>query len=389
MKLIHLADLHLGRRLHEFPLLEDQRIMLESVSALCRRERADALIIAGDVFDRAIPSVEAIRLFDDFLVGLAKTGTAVLAVAGNHDSGERLAFGRTFFSTHDIHIAGVFDGKVNRVVLSDDEGPVTFHLLPFIRPADVRRHFPEKEPGTATEAVRTALSTIERGEGRQVLITHQFVTCRGEDPLRSDSEVLQIGLADEVDASLFHGFDYVALGHLHRFQRVGPGPLYYAGSPLPYSFSEAGQAKGALLVDLGGGQEVQIRQLPLDQLRDMRRIRGSLEDLIDRGREQERLDDPARFDYLEVTLTDPGAVADPMKRLRQVYPHVMRLLFDRGSEDGNQDALISQEDFRTRDLASLFSDFFFMQTGRPLTGEQSALVRDLADRADRPEEAGL
>lgn len=388
MRFIHMADLHLGKRVHGFPLIDDQRVMLDSVVALCRDENVQALLVAGDVFDKAIPSLEAIRLFEDFLVELSRTGISILLVAGNHDSGDRLAFGNRFFASHGIHVAGSFSGKLDKLVMEDEQGPVSFHLMPFIRPGEVRRYFPDRELRSAADGVAAVLSTADRGPGRHVLVAHQFVTARGQAPLRSDSEILQVGLADEIDASIFSGYDYVALGHLHGCQQVGRGPLHYAGSPLAYSFSEAGQTKGALLVDLPSGGDPWIRQRPLARLHAMRRLRGSLEELLALGREAERKNDPARFDYLELTLTDQGAVADPMNRLKTVYPHVMRLLFDRNSGDQEEDTLIDGDDFRSMSLAQLFGEFFSFQTGRPLTDYQRRLVEQVAAKTESGREAG-
>ncbi len=388
MRFIHMADLHLGKRVHSFSLIEDQGIMLESVIGLCRKEEPDALLISGDVFDKAVPSIEAIRLFETFLVDLSRTGTRLLIVAGNHDSGDRLSFGNTFFASHGIHVAGTFMGKLEKLVMTDQEGPVTFHLMPFIRLGDIRRFFPDRELNSTADGVAAVLSTAGRGPGRHVLLAHQFVRARDHEPLRSDSEILQVGLADEIDAAVFAGFDYVALGHLHRRQQIGPGPLHYAGSPLAYSFSEAGQTKGALLVDLPLNGEPVIRQLPLAQRHAMRRLRGPIGELIADGRELEQRNDPARLDYLEITLTDEGAVADPMNRLKTVYPHVMRLLFDRDGLDEPKDALIGRDDFRSMSLAQLFAEFYRTQIGRPLTAGQKQLVEEVAAKAEAVAEAG-
>lgn len=387
MKFIHLADLHLGKRVHEISLIRDQEVMLQSIRDLCAKEKPEALLIAGDVFDKAIPSLEAVRLLETFLEDLSRTGLTVFLVAGNHDSGERLAFGSAFFSSHGIHVAGVYQGRVERFVLQDSRGPVTFHLLPFIRLSDVRKFFPDRELDSVEAGVAAVLSSIERGPGRHVLVAHQFVTARGLEPLRADSEILQVGLADEIDASVFAGFDYVALGHLHRRQQVGSGPVHYAGSPLAYSFSEAGQVKGALLVDLPQEGEARVSQLPLTPLHSMRRVRGKIEELIGQGHELEEQGDPATLDYLEVTLTDEGAVTDPMNRLKTVYPNIMRLLFDRGLEEIGEDALIDQDSFQTMDLADLFSRFFQEQVGRPLTESQLTVVQELAAKTGEIGEA--
>ncbi|HZK41841.1 MAG TPA: exonuclease SbcCD subunit D [Clostridia bacterium] len=382
MRFIHVADLHLGKRVHEYSMIEDQRIMLASLLDLCREERPDALLMAGDIYDKSIPSLEAMRLLEDFLLELSALDLQVMIIAGNHDSGERLAFGGPFFKAHKLHLAGVFSGRLDRVDLMGREGPVSFHLLPFVRPADVRPYFPDQEISSVSQAVSAALSTMEPGPGRQVLMAHQFVTCRGQTPLRSDSEVLQIGSLDQMDASVFQAFDYVALGHLHRMQQLGQGPLYYSGSPLAYSFSEIGQTKGALLVDLAGDGRATVRQVPLKARHAMRRIQGKLDVLLEEGRQLEVREDPARLDYLEIILTDQEPVTDPMNRLKSLYPQLMRLRFERDFlEDDRQDAMLDGEDLRSMSLLDLFSDFFLSQTGRPLTDRQRAIVKEAADRA--------
>ncbi|NLA95259.1 MAG: exonuclease SbcCD subunit D [Clostridiaceae bacterium] len=388
MRFIHMADLHLPNRVHSFSLTDDQRVMRDSAIKFCRKEKPAVLLISGDVFDKAIPSIEAIRLFESFLVDLSRIGTSMLIVAGNHGSGDLLAFGNTFFAYHGIHVAGTFSGKLEKLVMTDEEGPVTFHLMPFIRLGDVRRFFPAKELNSTADGVAAVLSTADRGPGRHILVAHQFVRARDHEPLRSDSEILQVGLADEIDASIFAGFDYVALGHLHGRQQIGPGPLHYAGSPMAYSFSETGQTKGALLVDLPLNVDPDIRQLPLAKLHSMRRLRGPIGELITRGRELEQKNDPARLDYLEITLTDESAVADPMNRLKTVYPHVMRLLFDRDRGDDSTDTLVSRDDFRSMSLAQLFAEFYLSQTGRPLTADQRQLVEEVAVKAESSAEAG-
>lgn len=384
MRFIHVSDLHLGKRVHEFPMMEDQIFVLGSIVDLCVRERPHAIIIAGDVYDKAIPSVEAIDLFERFLVRLSDMCVPILMIAGNHDSGERLSFGSSFLQKHDIHIAGVFNGTVPAVEVAGDDGErVTFHLLPFMRAGHVRRFFPDRDIRTVEEAVEAALTRVTRGRGRQVLVAHQFVVARGSELIRSDSETLQVGTADEIDVSLFSAFDYVALGHLHGKQRVGSGHVYYSGSPLPYSFSEVNHIKGALVVDMAENGPITVRQEPLERRRDMRRIRGTLSELLKQGAHLKRLDDDSRFDYLEVTLTDAGSIAEPMSRLRDVYPHVMRLLFHRERTDSpDSETLIAQSDLTKKSAIDLFAEFFERQLNRPLTGEQMRVVREVAERAE-------
>jgi exonuclease SbcD len=421
VKLIHLADLHLGKRAHEVSMMEDQRVMLDSAIDLCRRERPDVVIIAGDVYDKPIPSVEAINLFEAFLLALSALDVTVLIIAGNHDSGERLSFGDAFFRKEGIHIAGVFDGALDEVILSDEHGDVVFYLLPFIRPMHVRRFFPEEEILSTEDAVRCVLRSVGKSaststlgdavcvvdasikeiahstnEGasrrvfcsagknastRHVLVAHQFVTRSGAAVIRSDSETLQVGTTDQVDVSLFSAFDYVALGHLHGSQSLTEC-VWYAGSPLAYSFSEIGQEKGALVVEIGSDGSPVVRQESLAYLHAMRRIRGTLDELLSDGKALERRSDPSREDYLEVTLTDRGPVADPMNRLKVYYPNIMRLIFERvRDETDHRDALVDSDDLGKLDPAALFARFFELQTGRPLSELEQRIVADAAKSA--------
>ncbi len=392
MRFIHVSDLHLGKRVHEFSMVDDQQVMLDSIVELCRLEKPNAIVIAGDIYDKAIPSVEAIDLFENFLIQLSNLSIPILIVAGNHDSGERLSFGRSFLEKHNIHIAGVFDGSVPCVeVVCDEDGYKTnFHLMPFIRAGMVRRFFPDREIKTVEEAVEAALSTVIRKEGMNVIIAHQFVIAKGSNLLRSDSEMLQVGTADEINVDVFSGFDYVALGHLHGRQQVGTDHVYYSGSPLPYSFSEANHVKGALVVDLSPDKIVTIRQKPLARLRDMRRIRGTLSELLEQGEVMKRDEDKSRLDYLEVTLTDQGPVTDPMNRLREYYPYIMRLLFDRErSEEMAKGVLLSKADLTKKSAVDLFTDFFERQLGRKMSDEQLSVVRIVAQRAEEEAAGGI
>ncbi|NMB28939.1 MAG: exonuclease SbcCD subunit D [Clostridiaceae bacterium] len=384
MRFIHVSDLHLGKRVHEFPMAEDQAVVLDSIIDLCKRERPQAIVIAGDVYDKAIPSVEAMNLYERLLTHLLELSVPILMIAGNHDSGERLSHVSSLFTKHNIHIVGVFNGTVPSVeVRGDDGGWVTFHLLPFIRAGHVRRFFPEREIKTVEEAIEAALTRVTRGKGRQVLVAHQFVVARGFTPIRTESETLQVGTADEVDVSLFSAFDYVALGHLHGMQQVGIHNVYYSGSPLPYSFSEVNHVKGALIVDMMADGSVTVRQEPLKRRRNMRRISGTLSELLEQGVSLKSLGDNARLDYLEVTLTDSGPVIDPMSRLRDVYPNVMRLLFQRERGDSSEsETLIAGSDLVKKSPVDLFAEFFERQLHRPLTEEQLRVVREVTAQAE-------
>ena len=272
MKLLHLSDLHLGKRVNEFSMLEDQKYILSEIIQIVEKEAPDAVLIAGDVYDKSVPPAEAVELFDDFLVRLSRLGTQVFVISGNHDSPERVAFGGRLMDPSGIHMSPVYSGQVQPVPLTDAFGTVNIYMLPFVKPIHVRRFFPEAETGTYTDALRTAVEQMSVDPAaRNVLITHQFVT----GAWRSESEDISVGGTDNVDASVFDAFDYVALGHIHGPQHVGRETMRYCGTPLKYSFSEAGHQKSVTAVELGEKGSVQVRAIPLTPRRDMREIRGT------------------------------------------------------------------------------------------------------------------
>ena len=371
MRFFHLSDLHLGKRVNGFSMLPDQDYILDRIIQRVRELRPEATVIAGDVYDRAVPPAEAVTLFDRFLCALAEAGTAVLVISGNHDAPERLAFASRLLRGSGVHIAPVYGGSVERVTLRDEYGPVVFHLLPFLRPAQVRPHFPEAELGSYTDALRAALEGLPADAGvRNVLVTHQFVT--GASP--SESEDIRVGGTDNVDAAAFAGFDYVALGHLHRPQSLDGGRLRYCGTPLPYSFSEARQQKSLTLVTLGPKGSVTAEALPLTPLRTMREKRGSYWSLTDRRNYQEE----NREDYLHITLTDPEDIPDALGKLRVIYPNLMKLDYDNARTRLGLSPLGEAEPERRSPL-ELFGAFYETQNGSPLSPEQERFARQLLE----------
>ncbi len=383
MKLLHLSDLHLGKRVNEISMLEDQREILTKVLALCGERRPDVVLIAGDIYDRSVPSTEAVGLLDDFLTALCGRGIPCMIVSGNHDSPERLAFAGRILGQRGIFLAGGYGGTVRRVTLEDEYGPADFWLLPFLRPADTRRFFPEREIASYDDAVRAALSAAEADpKRRNVLVAHQFVISGKIEPERSDSELPSVGGIDSVDVSAFDRFDYVALGHLHGPQRIGRDTVRYAGSPLKYSFSELRQKKSAVLVTLERKGQVSIELLPLVPRREMREIRGPLEDLV--APEVAAMADPE--DYIRAILTDEEEPAGALERLRAVYPNLMRLEYDnrRTRAAGAFDAATGTE---IRDPFSLFAEFYELQNNLPLDGERAQLVRSLFEGLGEEEKA--
>ena len=316
MKIIHLSDLHLGKRVHEFSMLDDQRYILKQILEHVAEEHPDAVILAGDIYDKPVPPAEAVQLFDQFLCGLAEQGVEVMIISGNHDSAERIAFGGKLMEHSGVHVSPVYDGDVKPVELEDAYGIVQFFLLPFIKPIHVRRCYAEEEIESYADAMRTAISHMERNaDARQVLVTHQFVT--GAE--RSDSEEISVGGTDNVDVTVFDGFDYVALGHIHKPQWVKSGKIRYSGSLMKYSFSESLQNKSVTLLDWKAKDDLTVTTIPLQPEQDMRVIQGKLEDLLEHAEPSE--------DWIRAELTDRELIPYALERLRMFYPNVMELVY--------------------------------------------------------------
>lgn len=376
MKLLHLSDLHIGKRVNEFSMLEDQKFILEQILKIARETKPDAVLIAGDLYDRGVPSAEAVTLLDDFLTELAGTGPAVLAASGNHDSPERLDFGSRLMKKSGVTIAGVFRGKPEFADLTDSFGTVRVHLLPFLKPASAAPFFPEETVESFEDAVRLALGAAERIAGRNVLVAHQFITAGREEPLRCDSEMISVGGAENVDASVFAGFDYVALGHLHGAQRIGGDHIRYAGSPLKYSFSEARRSKSVTLVELGEPGRVEISLLPLTPLRDLREIRGPIAGLISCAAEG-----GGSQDYIRAILTDRDEVPDAAGKLRAVFPNLMRIDFERGAGPEEEGTTAAHGDLSRKTPLELFTEFYRDQTGEEMTEAETAVMRQVVKKA--------
>ena len=372
MKLFHLSDLHLGKRLCEQSLLEDQREILRRILAILDDERPDAVLIAGDVYDKPVPPAEAVQLFDEFLAQLAGRQTPVFVISGNHDSPERIAFGGRLMRASRVYMAPVYDGRVEPVTLTDEYGPVDVYLLPFVKPAGVRRFFPEREIAGYTDAIRAAVEAMAPDPARRsVLVTHQFVT----GAARCDSEELSVGGSDNVDAAVFDPFDYVALGHLHGPQAAGRTALRYCGSPLKYSFSEAGQTKSVTVVELAEKGQVAVRTRPLTPLRELVELRGRYEELTLRSF-YEGTSYPE--DYLHITLTDEEDIPDAVGKLRVIYHNLLRLDYDNArTRAGLWDAQLPKTEQKTP--LELFAELYEKQNGQPMSEEQTDFMRELIE----------
>lgn len=371
MKLFHLSDLHIGKRVNEFSMIEDQKYILKRILDLAEEEKPDGIILAGDIYDKQIPSAEAVQVFDEFITRLAGRAIPVFIISGNHDSAERLAFGGRLLNSRGIYLSPVYDGSVTKIPLKDQYGTVWIHLLPFIRPSTVRHVF-ENEADLVTD-VQTAAETVVRHmeidlKDRNILVAHQFVTGAS----RCESEDVQVGGLDNIDAAVFTPFDYTALGHIHSPQNVGTDRVRYCGTPLKYSFSEVDQEKSITVVELEKKGTVRTSLLPLKPLRDMRKLRGTYLELTDRSFYR----DMNREDYIQVTLTDEDDVPDGLQKLRVIYPNIMQLLYDNQRTKTTQEVDAAQAVEKKTEI-ELFYEFYELQNNQPMTKQQKNFAEQL------------
>lgn len=373
MKLIHLSDLHLSKRVNGFSMLEDQRYILQEILHIIDREAPDGVLIAGDVYDKSVPPAEAVALLDEFLVELSRRQLQVYLISGNHDSPERLAFGGRLMAQSGVHVAPVYDGRIVSFTQQDRYGSVEIFLLPFLKPAHVRRFFPDDPIDSYTDALRTVLShAAVPTDKRTVLVTHQFVTGAS----RCDSEDISVGGSDNVDAAVFASFDYVALGHIHNPQSAGGAHIRYCGTPLKYSFSEAAHEKSVTVVELRQKGDVDIRTIPLKPLRDMAELRGTYESLTFRGF-YEGTTYPR--DYLHITLTDEEDIPDAVSKLRVIYPNLMQLSYDNARTRAGVLAAPTEQTAQKTPL-ELTEAFYEGQNGQPMNDAQREFLRGLMER---------
>ena len=371
MKFIHLSDLHLGKRVYDFNLTEDQKYILKEILKVIDTENPDAVLIAGDIYDKSVPSTEAVELLDEFLYQLSGRDLQVFLISGNHDSPERLAFASRLISRTGIHLSPVYNGAVEPIVLTDEFGPVNVYLLPFVKPVHVRRFFPDENIESYNDALRTAVEAldIDRSE-RNILVTHQFVT----GAIRSDSEEISVGGTDNVDAAVFDGFDYVALGHIHGPQNISSERIRYCGTPLKYSFSEAKHQKSVTVIDIADKESILVRTVPLHPLRDMREIEGTYEELTYRPNYEGTKTD----DYIHITLTDEEDIPDAIGKLRLIYPNLMSLDYN-NSRTRSAGMLSDLEELQNKSPLVLFEEFYEQQNGRPMSEQQENFVRKIME----------
>ena len=372
MKIMHLSDLHLGKRVNEFSMLEDQIYILNEIINIIDEQKPKVIILAGDIYDKPIPPAEAVEIFDDFLYKLSKRNLYVFIISGNHDSAERIAFGSRLFDKSGIYLSPVYNGKISPICIDDKYGKINFYMLPFIKPVHVRRFFPDAEVYTYTDALSTVISDMHIDTAQKnILITHQFVTGSS----RTESEDISVGGSDNVDADIFKGFDYVALGHIHRSQCCDSEYIRYCGTPLKYSFSESKDIKSITMLDIKEKGNIKLDFIPLTPLRDMVEIKGSYNELMLKSfYENTSLTD----DYVHITLTDEEDIPDVITKLRVVYKNIMKLDYDnQRTKKSSEINLIN--DMESKSPLELFDTFYELQNGKHLSDTQRVFLKNIIE----------
>ena len=372
MKFIHISDLHLGKRIYEYSLLEEQAQILNQIIEITDSEKPDGVLIAGDVYDKPIPPAEAVKLFDDFLVRLSQRKTEVFVISGNHDSPERIAFGARIMSAGGIHLSPVYNGEIEPFSMSDEYGKVNVYMLPFVKPAHVRC-FCDEEIASYTDAIRAAVSKMRINSAeRNVLVTHQFVT----GAARCESEEISVGGSDNVDAAVFEPFDYVALGHLHSPQNCGSPKIRYCGTPLKYSFSEVKDKKSVTVAELLEKGNMRYKTIELTPLHELVELKGTYEEITLKSFYENTT---WREDYTHITLTDEEDIPDAISKLKPIYQRLMKLDYD-NKRTRNNAIIESAESVETKSPLELFADFYMLQNNQPMSGEQTDFMKELIEK---------
>ena len=372
MKIMHLSDLHLGKRVNEFSMIEDQTYILNEIINIIDEQKPKVIILAGDIYDKPIPPAEAVELFDDFLYKLSKRNLYVFIISGNHDSAERIAFGSRLFDKSGIYLSPVYNGKILPISVDDECGDINFYMLPFIKPVHVRRFFPDASISTYTDALNTVITDMNiDSTKRNILITHQFVTGSS----RTESEDVSVGGSDNVDADIFKDFDYVALGHIHRSQSCGSEYIRYCGTPLKYSFSESKDAKSITVIDIKEKGDIKLDFIPLTPLRDMVEIKGSYNELMLKSFYENTT---LPTDYVHITLTDEDDIPDVITKLRVIYKNIMKLDYDnQRTRKSSEINLINAVD--SMSPLELFDTFYEIQNGNHLSDAQRAFLENIIE----------
>jgi exonuclease SbcD len=375
MKFLHISDLHIGKKFRETDFTDDQIHILNEIIEIVDEIKPDGILIAGDIYDRSVPTAGAVNIFDDFLTRLDMKKIKIFIISGNHDSPERLGFGKEIMGKSGIHIAGAFRGKMDKITMEDDYGSINIYLLPFIKPSVVSYFFKEEETDTYEKAVKAVIEAAQIDQSqRNILVAHQFVTNQGVEPEKSDSELLSVGGLDNVDVSVFEAFDYVALGHIHGPQRIGRETVRYCGTPLKYSFSEANHKKSVTCLEITDKNQVTVTAIPLHPVRDMRIIKDKLDNLL----QDETYTGKNREDYIHAIITDEEDIYDPIGKLRTVYPNILILEKENAKSRVNENSRTSASgDVASRSPMDLFEEFFKNQNNVELNETQRKIMRDI------------
>ena len=362
MKFAHISDLHLGKRIYQFSMIEEQKYILQQIVEIVTEEKVEGVLIAGDIYDKIYPSAEAVALFDTFLVNLVKEDIKVFVISGNHDSPERIAFLGQLTKKAGVYLAPVYQGEVECIDLEDEFGKLHIFLLPFIKPVHVRHFFPEENINNYTDAMNVVVQKLQLNlQERNVLMTHQFVT----GAMRSESEEISVGGLDNVEASAFRDFDYVALGHIHRPQNMGSEKIRYSGTPLKYSFSESLDKKSVTIVEIKKKEDVEIKEIPLKPAHDLVKIRGNFMEVMN----------PKNFpgldteSFLHITLLDEQDIPEGFSRLSLVYPNLMQLEYDNTRTRGKRELQVRREVAKIHP-EEIFAGLYETMNNQPLSEVQ-------------------
>lgn len=375
MKFFHISDLHIGKKLREMDITKDQEYILNEIIELADEKKPDAFLIAGDIYDRSVPAASAINLFNDFITELESRNIKVFIISGNHDSPERIQFANKVLAKNDIYIVGTFEGKMKKVKLEDEFGPINIYMLPFIKPSIVANFFEDKTIDSYEKAARIVIDEEDiDSTQRNVLIAHQFVTNKGKEPEQSESESIRVGGLDNIDVSIFDKFDYVALGHIHRPQKVGRDTVRYCGTPLKYSFSECNHEKSVTMVEFNEKDDITITKLPLYPIKDMRIIKDTLENLLN-NQEYTKYSE----DYINAIVTDEEELFDPIGQLRNVYKNILLLEIENTRSQYIEDELIFSTKVKEKDPFELFKDFYFSQNNVDMNSSQEKILLEILD----------
>jgi len=377
MKFIHISDLHIGKKLREADFTLDQIHILDQIVGIVDAEKPDGIFIAGDIYDRSVPPANSVNIFDDFLTKLESRNIKVFIISGNHDSPDRLNFGKQIMGKNQIYIAGTFKGELDKIVLKDEYGYINVYLMPFIKPSIVSNFYRELEINSYEMAVKVVIDAAHIDQTqRNVLVAHQFITNIGVEPEKSESEILSIGGLDNIDVSVFDPFDYVALGHIHKPQKIGRETVRYSGTPLKYSFSECNHKKSVTCIEVNEKNDIKITKIPLRPIKDMRIMKDKLNNLL----HDERYIGGNCDDYIYAIITDEEDIYDPIGKLRTVFSNVLLLEVENAKTSKNENSRTSASgDVATRSPMDLFVEFYTNQNNVDLTGTQKKIMLDIFD----------